>query len=124
MKEFLILLFGTSNVPLAFVGMIYLLLGVFLNLLLATSKRDVDSINTPKQFDWKFFVQDNWRRALVSFLAALLVIRFIKIFYPEANLSDDDSILHYCLFIGLGIDRIVDFVKNKVLTIIPNTKNN
>lgn len=121
MKEFLTLLFGTSNVPLAIVGSIYLLIGILLNLLIGATKRDVDSSNTPKQFDWNFFIRDNWKRALTSFIAALMVIRFLKIFYPEADLSNDDSILHYCLFIGLGIDNIVDFVKNKVLTIIPST---
>ena len=46
-----------------------------MSLLLEASNRDVDSLNTPRPFSWRFLWAANWKRIIANLLSVPLLIR-------------------------------------------------
>jgi hypothetical protein len=87
--------------------LLFALLAATLSILLQTTSRDVYSNNTPRHFDWIFFIADNWKRALTSLLLICIALRFA----PE--LFGVEISEFWALVIGFGNDKIAQILKDK-----------
>jgi len=107
MKEFISSILGTAT-PLLFLSLLFFaLLGQTLSLLLQTTNRDVNSRETPVSFSWRFFFQDNWKRALLGILMIYISLRFA----PE--LFGVEISEWWALVIGFSNDKIAQILKDK-----------
>lgn len=41
-----------------------------------TNDRDKNSVNTPREWSWKFWIADNWKRYIVTILSTYVMFRF------------------------------------------------
>lgn len=89
---------------------IFALVGVFLSLLLGTTKRDVESPRTPIQFDWNYFWSDNTKRFLTSLATGIIVI-FVSLRFAKELFGVELSMI-YSFGCGLGFDRLIEYFKN------------
>lgn len=114
MKDFLVNQFLTDTVfggysLQAMLGYLwFFLIGYAIYGLNETKDRDTDSKNTPKEWSWRFWVGDNWKRYLVTVLSTYVMFRF----YVEVVghvFSDFEA-----LMMGLIGDGIGDNAKRKV----------
>ncbi len=107
MNKFYNVLTGQTE-PDVFMGFCFFaILGITLSLLWHTAKRDIDSPRTPVKFKWGFMVRDNAKRILASAITVYACLRFT----PEilsVQLND-----FWAFAIGLGFDKLSEFVKNK-----------
>lgn len=81
--------------------------GVTIMLLFQTTSREVNSVNTPMRFSWRFLWCDNTKRILLSVLLIYVSLRFTKTLLGF-NLSEP-----YALGIGAGLDKISEILKEK-----------
>lgn len=58
MEEFMSYILGGMTVAKFAAAFTFALVGVFLSLLIGTTKRDVNSVRTPFHFSWSFFWND------------------------------------------------------------------
>ena len=107
MKQFLNIVIGTDDF-VSFLGLVFFaLLGVFLGLLLNTTKRDINSESTPFEFSWKFLLSDNVKRIVAGLILIYLSLRFTnEIFGVSIN-------NFWSVCIGLASDQLAQFVKAK-----------
>lgn len=104
MKEILIGL----TAPLEFSGLVFFaIIGVFVSLLIQTTKRDVTSTNTPFGFSWSFLFSDNVKRLVLSILLIYLALRFT----PDIIGMQVNNFVAFS--IGLSFDKLAQFVKDK-----------
>lgn len=54
----------------------FFLIGYAIYGLNETSERDKQSKNTPKEWSWKFWANDNWKRYIVTILSTYIMFRF------------------------------------------------
>jgi hypothetical protein len=54
----------------------FFVIGYIVYGLTETTGRDVESPNTPKKWNWKFWFYDNWRRYLTTILCSYILFRF------------------------------------------------
>lgn len=93
---------------------VFALLGVLLNALLKTAKRDPLTDKSPVQFSWSFFWNDNVKRFLKSALITLIVI-FVSIrFFKELTGAGNELSMLYAFGVGFGIDRAIIALKSKL----------
>ncbi len=107
MKEFISTLLGGQTAGAFAALLFFALLGALISLLFHTTKRDPVSSSTPIRFSWIFFIQDNWKRALTSFLLIYVFLRFT----PEligVQLNE-----FWAIAIGLCNDQLAQVIKNK-----------
>lgn len=91
-----------------FLGFIFFaLIGISLSLLWQTSKRDALSPHTPTVFSFWFMLQDNAKRLTATILTVYIALRFTPEIF-NVTLTN-----FWALTIGLGVDKIAEFVKNK-----------
>lgn len=110
------LLFGTTNLAFLLAGFILAIMGVALNILMETSKRDKSSPRTPEKFSYKFLLIDNAKRLLVTLIMIFISIRFFFEIYG-INLN-----LFHCFVIGFCSDLLsghfkrikANFTKSKI----------
>lgn len=69
-------LLGNLPKDVFFGYLIWALIAAFAMRLVATTRRDVESIRTPRGFDWLFFLVDNARRFFTAIILIVLTIRF------------------------------------------------
>jgi hypothetical protein len=107
MKDFTATLLGNQSAS-AFAALVFFaLLGALLSMLLHTTRRDVLHSATPIRFSWRFFIQDNWKRAITSLILIYLALRFTpEIFGIEVN-------EFWAIAIGLCNDKLAELIKNK-----------
>jgi ABC-type methionine transport system permease subunit len=107
MKDFIATLLGNQSAS-AFAALVFFsLLGAVLSLLLHTTKRDPNSIATPRKFSWIFFIEDNWKRAITSLILIYLALRFTpELFGVQIN-------EFWAIAIGLCNDQLAQFIKDK-----------
>lgn len=112
------LLFGTTNLAFLLAGFILAIMGVALNILMETSKRDKSSPRTPEKFSYKFLLIDNAKRLLVTLIMIFISIRFFfEIYGITLN-------LFHCFVIGFCSDLLsghfkrikANFTKSKITT--------
>jgi hypothetical protein len=76
MKEFLQAIFGNASIPQFAASMVFAYLTAFAMLMYRTTKRDVNSANTPVQFSWGFLWSDNRFRIIANVILIFLAVRF------------------------------------------------
>ncbi|MGV9142098.1 MAG: hypothetical protein ACOC1X_04085 [Promethearchaeota archaeon] len=54
----------------------FFLIGYTIYGLNETSERNKESTNTPKDWSWKFWAGDNWKRYIVTILSTYVMFRF------------------------------------------------
>jgi hypothetical protein len=85
----------------------FALIGLLINLLVNANKRDQNTTDSPVKFKWWFLFKDNWKRIILSILLIYISIRFFK------ELTHLDLNMFYSLCIGLGWDKLSEFIKTK-----------
>jgi hypothetical protein len=76
MKEIFEIIFGNYTLLELFGFAWFFIIGYVIYSLNETNDRDANSVNTPKKWSWKFWINDNWKRYLASFLATYVLFRF------------------------------------------------
>jgi len=104
-----------NGLPLGvlFAGFAFSIIGVTLNALLKTTKRNPTSERTPLDFSWKFFWSDNFIRLLQSALTTIIVIFLSIRFFKELTGASNEFLMLYCVGVGLGIDIAVAKLKKR-----------
>ena len=110
MNEFMEYVLGGMTLGKFGAAFFFSLLGVFLSLLLSTTKRDPLSERTPTKFNWKFLWSDNAIRLYKSTITTLIVI-FLSIRFAKEHVGEEASMI-YSLSIGLGIDKAIEKLKS------------
>lgn len=105
-------LLGNLSAEIFYTHLFWACFAAFAMRLVATTQRDVESLNTPRQFSWKFFLVDNIRRLLTALALIVLAIRFLDEYVTGMwkNL--------FPLAIGLVADQLgvlFLYAKNKVI---------
>lgn len=78
MEQFLLQLLGTTDLPTYLASFVFALIGAAIMTYFRVAKRDKQSVHTPDQFSFKFFVADNYVRFIIGFLITFLVFRFAE----------------------------------------------
>lgn len=81
--------------------------GMLVSLLLHGANRQVEEPTTPNNFSIKFLVADNWKRIVLNILLVYITIRFFQ------ELTGMQLSLFFCLIIGLGYDKLAQWIKSK-----------
>lgn len=104
-----------NGMPLGvlFAGFLFALIGVALNALLKTATRNPNNTNSPIEFNWKYFWNDNVKRFLKSGITTLLVIFLSLRFFKELTGVSDEISMLYCFGIGFGIDKAIMALRKK-----------
>jgi hypothetical protein len=111
-KEFLGYLLGNMSPALFFAALLIAFLGAVIGLWLSTSNRDKDSMRTPTKFSWSFMFCDNVQRLTINVLLIIAAIRFGDAVLGLKVTADN---LQAAFFIGLGLDKIPEALRNKGL---------
>jgi hypothetical protein len=90
---------GDIDVALFIASLFWAIVGAILSLFLDGMQRNPTAPASPVHFKWKFFIQDNWKRALTSLLLILAVLRFYK------EITGTDLSTFFAFVVGLGLDR-------------------
>lgn len=100
---------------------LFALVGIIISLLIDSLKRDKESRNTPRKFNFWFLLKDNWKGILLTALVVLVAIRFAASLFPDQFSGKElltsvgmEKWLFGSLGIGLGINQLVQNVKQKV----------
>lgn len=76
MHEFFLNIFGEYTVIQLITYLWFFVIGYIIYGLTETTGRDVNGKNTPKNWNWKFWYFDNWRRYLTTILCSYVLFRF------------------------------------------------
>ena len=76
MEELFVRIFGNYTMIDLISFAWFMLIGYFINALLETTGRDVESKKTPRKWSWEFWARDNWRRYIFTLLATYILFRF------------------------------------------------
>ena len=100
-----------NGMPLGvlYAGFAFAVLGIILNALLGTNKRDPMSERTPFKFSYRFFFSDNFRRFVKNWLTSIIVIFLSLRFVNELGFAMS---MGYAFIVGFGIDEAVQRLKN------------
>lgn len=94
-------------------GFAFALIGVLLNALLKTAKRDPLASNSPVEFSWGYFWNDNVKRFFKSGLTTIIVIFLSLRFFKELTGGGTELSMLYCFGIGFSIDAAIIALKKK-----------
>lgn len=111
MEDFLSQITGGVTLGMYAAAFFFGLIGLFVSLLLSTVTRDVKSTRTPEPFSWNFLWCDNYIRIYKG--AALTVIVMFLTFRFANELMGARLSMFYALSIGLGFDKVLEYLKNK-----------
>jgi len=101
------LFLGRYDLTTFFGFLFFALVGVLISLLVQSNKRDQNTTDSPVKFKWWFLFKDNWKRIISSILLIYVTIRFFK------ELTNLDLNMFLSLCIGLGWDKLSEFIKSK-----------
>lgn len=104
MTKFINLLFGTTDTPTYLAGLVFALIGMFFHYKQKVKKRNAYSKNTPFQFSWSFFAQDNLVDLTYSLLAVFIALRF-SVEFAGAQLT-----MFYAFGIGISLPKVIDAI--------------
>lgn len=100
-------IFGTNSFQNFVTQYFFAMIGVAISLLLHGANRDVDNKSTPTNFSFIFLLKDNWKRILLNLLVIFVTIRFFK------EITGFELSLFFCLLVGIGYDKLIQFIKTK-----------
>lgn len=114
MNEIFEIIFGAYTWLEIFGFTWFLIIGYVIYALNETTSRDVTSPRTPRKWKWKFWIRDNWRRYLVTFLSTYVLFRFYTQFvgHPLTNFE--------ALMMGLIGDGIGATAKKRIKRVQAN----
>lgn len=92
----------------------FLVIGYIIYGLNENSLRDRSSTNTPKKWKLKFWLKDNWRRYLVTFLSTYVMFRFYN------QLVGHEFTNYEALMMGLIGDGIGAMAKTRLKAVQAN----
>lgn len=116
MDEIFSVIFGDITGVQLFGYVWFFLIGYLIYGLNETSSRNKDSKNTPKKWYWKFWIQDNWKRYLVTILCTYVLYMFNTVISGN-EFSNFDAVS-----LGLIGDGIGATLKNRTIAIGANRK--
>ena len=97
-----------SETPGTFSGLVFFaIIGIFLSLLMQTTKRDVSSPATPFCFSFKFLFSDNNKRIVASIILVYIALRFTP------DLIGVEITQFYAFVIGYSSDKLSQILKNR-----------
>jgi len=102
---------GALNPEVLLAAFAMALIGIFISLLISTTKRDPLSPRTPREFSWNFFWNDNVKRILKSIALTVLVL-FVTIRFSQ-ELMGQKLTMFYAFSLGLGLDKVIERLKRK-----------
>ena len=101
MSEFIKIVLGDFT-PVEAIGYAwFFIIGYLIYGLTEVSGRDNSSKNTPKEWSWKFWFHDNWKRYLTTILCSYIFFRF----YNELSghsFSNIDAVMLGMIGDGMG----------------------
>jgi hypothetical protein len=113
--DVLVLILKNFDVAAFIVALLAALLGIFVSMVVGSTKRDVSSDRTPRQHSWLFLLKDNVIRVITNlFLIAILLTWSQNIFGATVT-----SWLGFLLglagdYVAIIVQRIVRFARKKV----------
>ena len=108
MNEIFEVIFGAYTWIQIFGFSWFLAIGYIIYGLNEASNRDKLGSKTPKKWKWRFWLKDNWRRYLVTFLSTYIMFRFYVEFVGH------EFTYFEALMMGLIGDGIGATAKNKI----------
>jgi len=114
MNEIFEVIFGAYTWIQIFGFSWFLAIGYIIYGLNEASNRDKLSAKTPKKWKWRFWLKDNWRRYLVTFLSTYVMFRFYVEFVGH------EFTYFEALMMGLIGDGIGATAKNKIKMVKAN----
>ena len=111
MEEILTRIFGGYGFADLVVFGFYIVVGFLIRAFDETSQRDKNSNKTPKKWNWKFWIGDNYKRYIVTILSTFIFFRFYVEFVGH-ELTELEA-----LMIGLIGDDIGLTAKERLKTI-------
>lgn len=107
MKDLMYYLIGTQDYYQFFVGLFFLLLGIFVSLMLHANSRYVHSSRSAVRFSYRFLFSDNTKRLLFSILLSVIIYRF------AGNIFQIQDNMYLAFLIGFSFDKIIQIFKDK-----------
>lgn len=114
MSEIFEVIFGAYTWIQIFGFSWFLAIGYIIYGLNETSSRDKLGTKTPKKWNWRFWIRDNWRRYLVTFLSTYVMFRFYVEFVGH------EFTYFEALMMGLIGDGIGATAKKKIKNVQAN----
>jgi len=114
MNEIFEVIFGAYTWIQIFGFSWFLAIGYIIYGLNEASNRDKLGSKTPKKWKWRFWLKDNWRRYLVTFLSTYIMFRFYVEFVGH------EFTYFEALMMGLIGDGIGATAKNKISMVKAN----
>ena len=115
-SEFIKIILGDFTL-IEFIGYVwFFIIGYLIYGLTEVSGRDNNSKNTPKEWSWKFWFHDNWRRYLTTILCSYVFFRF----YNEISghfFSNIDAVM-----LGMIGDGAAATIKNRTFDLKESRK--
>lgn len=109
-NEIFLIVFGNVTLLQLFGYMWFFLIGYVIYGLGETTGRNIESRDTPREWNWKFWFLDNWRRYLSTILYTYILFRF------NAEISGTMQDFSYFDAVTLGLvgDGISATIKRRV----------
>jgi hypothetical protein len=108
MKDLLTAMFGTYSGSQMLGYLWFFIIGYIIYGLNETTGRDIESSNTPRKWNWKFFWKDNIKRYVLTLLTTYIIFRFYT------NLSNQPLDYFNCFLIGYIGDSASKYLKDRV----------
>lgn len=103
------LFMGNMNIMYFWVYLIWAYIGMVINLVFELNKRKPSSEKSPKKFDGKYYISDNWKRLIIAvILVPISILTFGGLFGME--ITNDRAML-----LGLGADALAEIYKRRKL---------
>jgi hypothetical protein len=104
--DFISVLLGKGPVGFFLGYVVIAVICAAISVLIEVSKRDVNSLNTPVKFSYRFMILHNLLRFIVNFLLIPIAVRLIYEYLPVPWM------LLASVGIGAGVDRLALLFKN------------
>lgn len=101
-------LLGAVSIVDYIVLSIFIMIGITASIRIDTIKRDSLSPCTPFEFNLKFFLLDNFKRFIKSFVTIFLIIRFGE------DITGKELTEWGAVLLGLGFDQIGGIINQKL----------
>lgn len=107
--KFLDYITGGMSVDQFCAAFVFTLIGVALSLFLDASKRNPVSVNSPIEWSWQYFWNDNLKRILRVVFTSILVI-FVSLRFTKELFGREIS-MFFAFVIGLSLDQVQVFIR-------------
>ena len=111
-------LLGSIDPSLFIASFIAAVVGVLFTLLIGSTLRSVNSINSPQDFSWSYLLSDNAKRIYANILVVIVTLRFM----PE--ILDVELSVWKGFVVGVSCDAIALLIKQKTSILDSKITNN